>query len=278
MTAPTSAKVCMVVALASEARPLIDHYRLRAVDTKGAFPLYQHGDLVLIVSGVGKVAAAAATAFLQARCVSDGRACWINVGIAGHPNRSVGEGIVVHRITDAASDRSWYPPQLLDLPCDSDSLITVDAPVTNYRDVVAYDMEAAGFFPTASRFSAGEIIQCYKVVSDNRAASVDVVTGELIESLIRDKLADIDALVAGMGSLFSRYESMHREPTDLKRFLDTWRFSTSQRHRLRRLLLQWEACHPEQCAWGHEMRELGSAKAVVAHLEQRLSDLPVSFG
>lgn len=202
-----------VVAMPAEARPLIDHFALRALPHPGPFPQYQNENAALIVSGIGKVTSAAATAFLHAS-MSDARlAAWLNVGVAGHARRPLGEAVVAHRITDAASGKSWYPPQLLQLPCDSDIVVTVERPVSDYADDMVYDMEAAGFFTTACRFSASEIVQCYKIVSDNLAAPVGQVTTELITSLIADKLEEIEALVAGLERLSHEYQdSRFRSP------------------------------------------------------------------
>ena len=50
-----------VVALAAEARPLIARYRLERLSSAAAFPLYRRGAAALVVSGIGKTAAAAAT-------------------------------------------------------------------------------------------------------------------------------------------------------------------------------------------------------------------------
>ena len=56
----------ILTALPCEAKPLIHHYRLNGRQVHG-FRIYENSDMRLIVSGIGKVAAAAACACLQCR-------------------------------------------------------------------------------------------------------------------------------------------------------------------------------------------------------------------
>ena len=72
----------IVVALPAEARPLLDHFRLRDKQHNTAFPIYRNTDMALIVSGPGKVAAAAATALLAGNRDTPATSAWLNVGIA----------------------------------------------------------------------------------------------------------------------------------------------------------------------------------------------------
>ena len=72
-----------VVALASEAKPLISHYGLTLQSHRRGFPLYAGTDLRLVVTGIGRVRVAAGTAFL-AGSNSDASGPWLNIGIAGH--------------------------------------------------------------------------------------------------------------------------------------------------------------------------------------------------
>ncbi|MEE8624791.1 MAG: hypothetical protein V3T19_05575, partial [Acidiferrobacterales bacterium] len=134
-----------VVALQAEAKPLIDHFGLRR-RTGGAFPVYENENIALTVSGIGKVAAAAATGYLHAHTGNHSCIAWLNIGIAGHGRRAIGDGVLIHKITDQITGRSWYPPLTFELPCASDGLITVDEPETRYRENGLYDMEAAGFY------------------------------------------------------------------------------------------------------------------------------------
>ena len=191
----------LVVALPAEARPLIERYRLNEKTTIGTFRVYRHADMSLIISGPGKIAAAAATALLAGSNTPGKQAAWLNIGIAGHATYSTGQSLLAHRITDHATGKNWYPPQLFDLPTTTVSLLTVDIPENSYRQDVAYDMEASGYYPVASRFSSTELVQCFKVISDNREQSTATITAERCSQLVTRKLDEIDALVRALLSL-----------------------------------------------------------------------------
>jgi nucleoside phosphorylase len=185
----------IVVALPAEARPLLEHFRLRDKQHNTAFPLYRNADMALIVSGPGKVAAAAATALLAETGTTRSTTAWLNIGIAGHAHHAIGSGFIAHRITDSATGKNWYPPQIHDLSMPTENLYTVDRPEDDYPTAALYEMEASGFFPVACRFSSSELVQCFKVVSDNRTQATTAVTAKVCAQLITEKLTDIEQLV-----------------------------------------------------------------------------------
>ena len=99
--------LCLVVALAAEARPLLASHRLQGVSGH-PYRICAGEQTHLIVSGIGKVAAAAATAYLRA-LIGDTPAAWLNIGIAGHGNQAVGTALLAHKVVDAASGKPFYP-------------------------------------------------------------------------------------------------------------------------------------------------------------------------
>ena len=99
--------LCLVVALAAEARPLLAPHRLRGVSGH-PYRICAGEQTHLIVSGVGKVAAAAATAYLRA-LIGDAPAAWLNIGIAGHGSQAVGTALLA-QVVDIASGKPFTPP------------------------------------------------------------------------------------------------------------------------------------------------------------------------
>jgi adenosylhomocysteine nucleosidase len=201
-----------VVALQAEARPLVDRFGLAAV-SEAPFPLYRGEEGWLIVSGQGKAAAAAATAYLHLAAGGDPGRAWLNVGLGGHGLRTVGEGVVAHKISDAASGVSWYPQLIVDSPSPTAPLLTVERVDEEYEPPWVYESEAAGFFPTACRFSVAELIHCYKVVSDNPDATLSRrVTGVDVEVLIGRNLGKIETLARGLAGLARELEAIREHP------------------------------------------------------------------
>ena len=210
----------LVVALKAEARPLIRHYELHDRHTDSAFPVYLGTDMALVVSGPGKAAAASATACLQGLTQGSKGNAWLNIGIAGHATYAIGDGRIANRITEHATDRSWYPPQVHELDIATGRLLTVDSPENDYTVDALYDMEAAGFYPAACRSSASELVQCFKVVSDNRQHANTKITAKHCEQLVASQLKSIDSLVETLGNMQKQYNSRHAPHPDLDRLND----------------------------------------------------------
>jgi nucleoside phosphorylase len=204
----------LVVALKAEARPLIRHYELQRRHTSTTFPVYLGTDVALVVSGPGKAAAAAATAWLQGLTQGNKANAWLNIGIAGHASYAVGDARIANRVTEQATNRSWYPSQVHGLDIATGSLLTVDSPENDYTVDTLYDMEAAGFYPAACRFSSSELVQCFKVVSDNRQHANTKITAKHCEQLVDSQLKTINRLVDALGNMQQQYKSEHAPHLD----------------------------------------------------------------
>jgi nucleoside phosphorylase len=205
----------LVVALKAEARPLIRHYELHHRHAGMTFPVYLGTDMALVISGPGKAAAAAATAWLQGLTQGNKGNAWLNIGIAGHATCAVGDARIANRITEQATNRSWYPPQVHELDIATGRLLTVDSPENDYPVDALYDMEAAGFYPAACRFSTSELVQCFKVVSDNRQHANTKITAKHCEQLVDSQLKTINSLVEALGNMQKQYHSWHAPHPDL---------------------------------------------------------------
>jgi len=268
----------IVTAYPGEARPLIDCLGLTDRDTRGPGTLYRNEKCRLVISGAGKDQAAGATAWLQETAPVSANAAWLNIGIAGHASRPVGDAALAHRITDHVTGQSWYPPQVHGLDLATDDLITVEIPETGYPENSLYDMEAAGFYPVACRSTTAELVQCYKVVSDNRDNPVAGVTPKQGVALITDRLADINRLVTVLDELSDAVIDRRVPENSIVQFTSHWHFTVSQRHQLEKLLARWDALLPEQPHWCAELQTRQQASQVLHWLEQRINAVPVRLG
>lgn len=264
----------IVTAFPGEARPLIEPLGLTDRAARGGYTLYHNDHRRLLISGAGKVQAAAAVGWLRGADPARHQA-WLNIGIAGHGNGHIGAGLLAHRITDMATGKNWYPPQVHGLSLPTDNLLSVDRPETGYPVNCLYDMEAAGFYPVACRTTTTELVQCYKVISDNRDNPVAGVTQEQGEALIADRLTDICRLVTALERLSDRVTSRQIAGNSLARFTNHWHFTVSQRHQLERLLVRWDARLPDQPVWCDELQTRQQASQVLHWLEHRLDTEPV---
>jgi nucleoside phosphorylase len=196
----------IVVALPAEARPIITRFRLSRIQSDQGFPIYRYKDISLIISGTGKVNAAAAVQQLHAFSLSMIKAVWVNVGIVGHPVRALGEVFLARHVIDASTGDNWTIPMGFMRPCDVDELLTVDSPDLGYKKSMAVDMEAAGFYPAAAELSESGLVQCLKIVSDNPIHPADRVNGKLVRRLIEDKLDTLENLLRQLGGNLNGFE------------------------------------------------------------------------
>ena len=250
--------VNLVIALNAEARPVIEHFRLKRLPTRDRFRIYTNDRLRLVVSGVGRVAVAAATAYLRAMFSGRKSEGWLNAGIAGHPSLELGTARLVHKIVEPASGKRWYPVFSAQAVCDSETLHTVDAPVEDYPEDVLYDMEASAFFATAVSFSTAELVHCLKVVSDNRETPL-LDTALAVTQLIERHVSLLERVVDSLRKEACEIAEIESDPCEYAHLIDRFRFTTAERHRLLRLLrakraLGLEDSRPSvECASGREV-------------------------
>lgn len=279
MNSPPTADpvVNLVTALPAEAKPIVSWFKLKRLLPERGFTLYRNQHISLAVSGVGKANAAAACAFLHAMSGCPRHAIWINMGIAGHARREVGEPLLAHRVRDAASGQVWYPPLSFRLPCPSDALETRDLPGFDYEHDYTIDMEASGFYPTALRFSTAELVHCLKIISDNASSPGRGMDGKTVTRLIGSQMDLLDELLQRLGYLANLLHEI-RVPEEIRaRYREHCRFTESQGHQLDELLGRWQTLQPESDLWLPELNALRDARPLLNLLRRHLEALPVSF-
>ncbi len=263
--------VCIVVALKAEAHCLIDHFRLKRVsDNRLKFPIYSNGQINLIVSGVGKHNCAGAIERYGAVMPSHQAMGWLNVGIAGHGTRQVGEGLMGNRIEDRAASKIWYPSFVKDFRCEVGTIVTTDEVETRFGDDGVYEMECSGFFSAACRQTKLDLVHSYKVISDNKSNPSCGLTKDAVSKLIGSHVERIESICSTLSHLVSKLDARTRLPVDYNRFLARWHFSETQKHLLRRMLKKREVLGIETSV-GHAMlRNCESSRAVIQVLQSEL--------
>lgn len=233
--------VNIITALSAEARPLIDYFKLKRVHEISSYKVYRNSDIVLAVSGIGKVNSAAASGFLHGKFDFVHCTGWLNVGIAGHQSRDIGEGFLAHTIQDDATGRVWYPSFVFKRPCETDIVRTVDRVEYIYDEDIAYEMEAAGFYFSASRAGPAELVHCYKIVSDNSESSVFGLDADQISNLVEAHKEIVNILVEALSELVQKVRSRKQLDGQEEMFCRKWKFSFTQRAKLRKLLTKCQA-------------------------------------
>lgn len=221
-------------ALACEAKPLIDFYRLKKDTAIHNFSVYTNIAICLTVSGIGKNAMAAAVAYTLALFSSAQNPVMLNVGIGGHKTHPIGSLFLADKITDADSGRHYYPPLVFTPPCPTHSLKTVTKPQLTYPERDLCDMEAAAFYETALRFTSGELIQCLKIVSDNETSPAQNIQPKWVTELIGAKLETIAAILNELTQLAELL--IKPELPELTALLSRYHFTANEQIQLKKLL------------------------------------------
>ena len=268
----------IITALPAEAKPLIAHFKLKRLNEVRAYPLYSGGNIQLLVCGIGKIAAATATGYLQAlRQSPQTPATWLNFGVAGHRDREVGESVLAHRILEASSGNSYYPTLLFESPCPTDEVLTVEEAQLDYPQAHAYDMEAAGFYQAALRFSTSELIHCLKVICDNPQHPATLVSAEQVQTLMGRNIHVVEALVSQLQQLDREVSSLYREPDDYARIAREFHVTQSQHIQLSKQLRQWYALTQAPLLERIDIHQYRNVSALLAAIDTELLGLPVQY-
>lgn len=255
-----------VVALHCEAKPVIDYYRLRKSHADNAFEIYQGDDMLCLVSGIGKVACAAACGWAAARQREDASLAWINLGCAGAARHEVGSAFSLDKIVDADTGQTYYPVPVSPGPLPAAACMSLSRASKEYREDFLFDMEASAFMQSALRFSSAELTKSIKVVSDNRGHQTGkdrAATSRLIEKHIED----IDREASSLLELNREVAARAITADDWRRLNELAHFSQTQQNRLRVL---WRyLCNRNHSADAllQQLARESSARAMIESLE-----------
>lgn len=267
-----AAPVNIVVAHGLEAKPLIRLLELQAERNQRTYPQYRNAaGTTLIVSGIGRHAMAAATNFLAEQQNDDSNQLrgWLNLGIAGHKTAAIGSAWLANKITERATGSSAYPPQLLP-GFKSSTVLTVDEPESDYSEEVVYEMEASAFYAAATKFSTAELVQVFKIISDNTANPINDIDLAMVPAWIFAQGNQILDLVAKLGMLATDFNRSHRIPLAYQDFCSKYHLTVSQKILLKKLCQRYSAMDRESDLLAVSVSGFGSGKQLLRKLTTQL--------
>ncbi len=235
--------VNIVVAHGLEAKALITILGLERDQASSEFMEYSNSTMLrLIVSGMGKEAIAAAVSYLGKRQALEGAEirAWLNIGIAGHRDAPIGSAWLGNKITDKGSGTSAYPPQLIE-GFQVGSVVTVEEPETLYPLTAAYEMEASAFYAEATKYSTAELVQVFKVISDNLENPISEIDLQTIPDLIAAQAPQIISLINGMSEIAVGHNSSQQLPSCYHEICSKIHLTVSQQLLLKRLCQRYKA-------------------------------------
>jgi len=222
-------------ALPCEAKPLIEHFKLKKELSVSAFTIYRGANITLTVTGLGKSAMAAGVGYTLALFPADSLpVVMLNIGIAGHKDYALGSVFSAQKIIDHDSGRSFYPQLVTSPPCATQLITTVSQAQLNYSADTLYEMEASAFYETAIRFSSSELIQCIKIISDNEDNASTQIKPAQVTEWVKNALPIINSYCQQLTELASLVQTT--DVTEFTEIISQWRFSSNEKMQLQSLL------------------------------------------
>ena len=267
----------LIVALPSEARPIIDRFRLRHNNQADGVKIYHGNDMRLIVSGVGRIASAAAVGYIAGATPADVRHTWVNIGIAGHLYLPVGSVGLAHSIIDHASAKTYYPSIAFNPVCQTTALSCHADVTTTYAGEAMCDVESSGFFAAATHFADVEFIHCLKIVSDNAAVEIESLNRQTISALTAGQMDVIDNILACLKDLdITHHPSLPAAALDT--LLERWHFTANQKLQLGELARRWTMIEDAETwpPWD-ALFDKNSARDVLASVRAILEKVPLQL-
>ena len=267
----TSPFVFVFCALACEAKPLIKCWQLKKLPSADhPFGIYVGIDRAIVITGIGKINMAGAMGYVLALFKKPTPPILINLGIGGQRDEPRGTLCLGHKIIERESGRCFYPQLPFSISCKTYSVITVCQPRNTYMTDELYEMEAAGFYEIAIKFSVSELIQVLKIVSDNALSPICDIDETLVETWVEAQRPVIEELIVQLIAL--RQLASVQANSVYSEMLETFHFTVSRSLKLKSLLQRWQVLKGGEAMPWREAN-LKSAKELLAWIERHLNDL-----
>lgn len=272
--------LCIIVALPAEAKPLVRHFKLQRSVTADIAPgqecyLHPQQNISLIVSGVGKVAAALAVQAGLLRQPQPASTTIFNLGVAGHMASPLGSLHRVLQVSDAVTKTNYYPGGPGFSHFNVARLVTREVYIPDYPDNALVDMEASGIMQATDCFIAREQVEIFKIVSDNQQRSLGQTPGlsaKAVSAFINQHLQDIASIadqLYQLSALESKIYNQYHVPIDT--FMQNYHITHYQQHQLQHKLRRAMALCGEDIYAELQAEQFSSTQALFAALEARIA-------
>ena len=229
--------IYVMMALYQEAHGLIRELELKKNTAYAPFEVFDNesAGIRLVVTGVGEIAAAAATAAVCARDGADAADFLINIGCCAAANAGadsgcetvdsgmdsgygaahaaqIGDLYVCHKITEQATGKTFYPDILYRHPWKERELVTGMQPLQRAAAHGAlYDMEAAAVYQAGIRFFSPDRMLFLKVVSDFGIAGQERMTAEALTGLLEQHVKEVVAFLTNLREAADEEETLRND-------------------------------------------------------------------
>lgn len=217
--------VYIFTALYCEAYIFIRHFHLIKKQENTWFQQFYHetAGIVLTITGVGEIAAAAAVSSVCSLYRPTHNDFLLNIGICAHTAKDTGI-FLCNKIVEKATGRTFYPDMLFRHHFTEETIVTGMQPYysdgtrngTNHSAGALYDMEAAAVYQTGSHFFSPHQMLFLKIVSDSGktkdvSKEQTVILMEQYKNVIFDFIGHLSFIAQTIGcheSPFSQEDEM----------------------------------------------------------------------
>ena len=267
-----------LVALKAEAKPIIKSLNLCRINDGSVYPTYKDkgGMNWLVISGVGQKKVACAAKHLNELSGAKDWSVWVNVGIAGSSSGNYGQLFLIDKITQASSNKCFYPSSVIKTNLQKAELLTVDEPLVDYSTIDLVDMEAAEFTRVTSKMSIRDLVVVFKVVSDGPTNSIKSINADRIADLISQNISDIIEYLEKLTALASFEKNLLKGPRYYEDIIVKWHFTVSQAHELKKLIRRWIVADPTIDVM-ERVGKFKNSRQVLAYLKDYLNNFEIDW-
>ena len=266
-----------VVALKVEAEIILDEYNMNFDPEFTLFQVFRNFEKTrwLILSGIGRHNAAAATTYLCMISDASRSTSWINLGIAGSGKGHYGDLCLVNKISNNDSSNT-YPATMPKVTFHKMNLFTTDVPLTDYTLHELIDMEGSAFYDITNKLSGREFICLMKVISDGPNNDIEDLNKFKIRELINLNIANIKTIVSYYEKLSMDQYQIIQQPKILSEILSQWHFSVSQKHQLENLIKRINTLSKDEEII-KLIKDCKNSRSVITNLEAKILNTKVDW-
>ena len=224
-----------IVAFKGEAQPIIERFNLIKSADPVPYPLYENESHRLILTGIGSTRASEATSYLIEQIKNAPQAI-LNIGLAGHRSYEKGSCFIANRISSDHDEAIHYPPLIIQSNTPSSGLKSCSEPEKEYPENIGYDMEAHSICSTAYQSITRELVQFFKIVSDNPQEPLTNFDPKSATELIHPHIETIDDLVTQLDELALSLQLDPKLFQILEETKSRHHFTFTQNHQFEKLL------------------------------------------
>jgi hypothetical protein len=267
-----------VIALKDEAEIIIQQYRMKLLSEKSVFPIFKNSEEThwLILSGIGRHNASAATLYLYEKSKAPKWTAWINIGIAGCGEGHFGDLCLVDKITNNSDRKVSFPSAMKNSPFPRMELLTTDIPIIDYSSKELIDMEACAFYDATSKFSSRELISIVKVISDGPSNNIKNLNRSIISKLITTNISNIIKIVLYYKNLSLDEYKRLKKPDIFYKICNQWHFTVSQQHQLERVLRRIATSNIKENIL-NLLKDCRNSKSVMSILNKQMESYEVDW-